>query len=230
MNAATCVRSALAGLGQLTVSRSDTRAADHVSVKGRTRGAQQSFGKTRYGSLGLVLLLAAASCMPLSPPQNTLATRNSGRVASSANSSVGTQEERQERLPRDEVFPGTGVFVAPPRQRQQPRVSVAGDGGISFNFANADVRDVIREILGEQLHLDYVIDPKVQGTITAQTGAPVARDAVLSTFEGVLRANGLAVVHIGDLYRVLPVEEAAKAGVGGSSGGETAGFATRVLP
>ena len=75
-----------------------------------------------------------------------------------------------------------------------------------------------------------MIDPKVQGTITAQTGAPVPRDAVLSTFEGVLRANGLAIVHIGDLYRVRPVEEAAKAGVGGSSSGDTAGFATRVLP
>src|SRR6516165_1165396 len=58
--------------------------------------------------------------------------------------------------------------------------------------------------------------------------SPMPREAGLSTFEGVLRANGLGLVHTGDLYRVLPIEEAAKAE--GSPGAGGAGFATRVLP
>jgi general secretion pathway protein D len=182
--------------------------------------------RRRARSLATALALAAASCMP-PPPQ--VAVEPSPRT-SSPSPHAETAPNEQPAVPRKapEVFPGTGVLVGTPGAARPARV-VASDGGISFNFANADVRDVVREILGEQLHLDYVVDPKVQGTITAQTGAPVPREAVLSTFEGVLRANGLALVHSGDLYRVLPVEEAAKAGgAPGTEGG--AGFATRVLP
>jgi general secretion pathway protein D len=175
----------------------------------------------------MALALALASCTPMPPPQVAVEPSRGTPPASSA---VDTAANEQPAAPRKapEVFPGTGVLVATPGAARPARV-VASDGGISFNFVNADVRDVVREILGEQLHLDYVVDPKVQGTITAQTGAAVPREAVLSTFEGVLRANGLALVHSGDLYRVLPIEDAAKAGgAPGTEGGP--GFATRVLP
>ncbi len=181
--------------------------------------------RRRMRSLATALALAVASCMPPppAPVEPSAATTPASPVAATA-------PNEQPAVPRNasEVFPGTGVLVGP-RGAGRPARVVASDGGISFNFANADVRDVVREILGEQLHLDYVVDPKVQGTITAQTGAPVPREAVLSTLEGVLRANGLALVHSGDLYRVLPIEEAAKAGgAPGAEGGP--GFATRVLP
>ena len=175
----------------------------------------------------MVLALALASCTPMPPPQ--VAVEPSRRTPP-ASSTVDTAANEQPAVPRKgpEVFPGTGVLVGTPGAARPARV-VASDGGISFNFVNAEVRDVVREILGEQLHLDYVVDPKVQGTITAQTGAPVRREAVLPTFEGILRANGLALVHSGDLYRVLPIEDAAKAGGAPSTEGG-AGFATRVLP
>jgi general secretion pathway protein D len=181
----------------------------------------------RSRSVAMALALALASCTPMPPPQVAVEPSRGTPPASSA---VDTAANEQPAAPRKapEVFPGTGVLVGTPGAARPARV-VASDGGISFNFVNADVRDVVREILGEQLHLDYVVDPKVQGTITAQTGAAVPREAVLSTFEGVLRANGLALVHSGDLYRVLPIEDAAKAGgAPGTEGGP--GFATRVLP
>jgi general secretion pathway protein D len=181
--------------------------------------------RRRARSVATALALAVASCMP--PPPAAVEPSAAPTPASPAAASAPNE---QPAVPRNasEVFPGTGVLIGP-RAAGRPARVVASDGGISFNFANADVRDVVREILGEQLHLDYVVDPKVQGTITAQTGAPVPREAVLSTLEGVLRANGLALVHSGDLYRVLPIEEAAKAGgAPGAEGGP--GFATRVLP
>ncbi|HEV2552087.1 MAG TPA: type II secretion system secretin GspD [Stellaceae bacterium] len=174
----------------------------------------------------MALALALASCTPTPPPGAVEPSRATPPVSRAAETAANEQPTAPPRAP--EVFPGTGVLVSTPGTARPARV-VASDGGISFNFANADVRDVVREILGEQLHLDYVVDAKVQGTITAQTGAPVPREAVLSTFEGILRANGLALVHSGDLYRVLPIEDAAKAGgAPGAEGGP--GFATRVLP
>jgi hypothetical protein len=77
-----------------------------------------------------------------------------------------------------EIFPGTGVLVGSPAPRSPAANVTAGAEGISFNFVNADVREVVRDILGGQLHLNYVVDPKVRATITVQTGGPLSREAV----------------------------------------------------
>jgi general secretion pathway protein D len=128
------------------------------------------------------------------------------------------------------IVPGTGVFTAAAAPHSTS-VEVAPDGDVWFNFVNADVREVVREILGNQLHLNYVVDGKVPATqITAQTGGAVARNAVLPTLESVLRANGLGLVDINGVYRVLPLEDAAKSSAGGVIGPGGAGYAVRVLP
>ena len=131
------------------------------------------------------------------------------------------------------TVPGTGEFVRPPvaaRPAGNAEVSPAGD--ISFNFINADIREVVRELLGVQLRLDYVVDPTVQAQITAQTGSPLPRAAVLPTLEGILRASGLALVESNGLYRVLPLDSAAKAASAAAApqGSNRAGYAIRVLP
>ena len=184
--------------------------------------------------LVLLLVLASSSCGGPVETNGTSArsSRSEATTPTSPPTQLAASDNEATSPPRSgrETFPGTGELVAPPGKTRATRVNVDGDGGVSFNFANADVRDVVREILGEQLHLNYVVDPKVQATITAQTGAAVPRDAVLPTLESVLRANGLALVHSGDVYRVLPIEEAAKAGLNTTGGGAESGFATRVLP
>lgn len=132
------------------------------------------------------------------------------------------------------IHVGTGVFVGgPPTAAPAVTQEVTdGDDAISFNFINVEIRDIVREIL-EKLHLGYVIDPKVQGTATVQTGAPLPRDAVLPTLENVLRANGLALVDMNGIYRVLPAEDGARAS-GSTAGPELKqirpGYGIRVLP
>ena len=37
-----------------------------------------------------------------------------------------------------------------------------GQGGISFNFADTDIRAVAAQILGNMLHVNYTIDPDVE--------------------------------------------------------------------
>jgi general secretion pathway protein D len=133
------------------------------------------------------------------------------------------------------VHIGTGVVVgaAPAASVPSGATSVDQTGAVAFNFVNVDIRDIIREILGEQLHLGYVIDPKVQGTATVQTGAPLPREAVLPTLENVLRANGLALVNLNGIYRVLPIEDASRAAgtiLSSPLRGNKPGFAIRVMP
>jgi general secretion pathway protein D len=139
------------------------------------------------------------------------------------------------RLVAPTVHMGTGVVVgAAPAAAVPPGTgTVDAEGAVAFNFVNVDIRDIVREILGEQLHLGYVIDPKVQGTATVQTGAPIPREAVLPTLENVLRANGLALVNANGIYRVLPIEDATRATgtiVSSPLRGNRPGFAIRILP
>jgi len=187
-------------------------------------------------ALGLALLLAACASPPPAatgaaaprPPLPVRGTLSETAVAAPAplDADAGAREGRGAG---PLVSPGTGVFVAAPAARAA-RVEVAPDGDVSFNFVNADVREVVREILGNQLHLNYVIDSKIQAMITAQTGGPVPREAVLPTLESVLRANGLALVQVNGLYRVLAIEDAAKSSAGTVAARGQAGYAVRVLP
>lgn len=128
---------------------------------------------------------------------------------------------------RPQIVRGTGQFVNPPAQKAM--VQPANDGTVTFNFVGADVRDVMRELLGDQLHLNYVVDNRVQATITAQTGAPLQRSEVLPTLGAILRGNGLDLVLSDGVYRVVPVADAGRSSIGAELN-STTGRALRVIP
>lgn len=105
-------------------------------------------------------------------------------------------------------FPGSNNYI----KVEKPvtaQIVPKGDG-IVLNFENADLREVVRTILGDFLKIDYIYDPKVQGTVSLQTTKPLATDAVLATLETLLRMNGAALI-TGDPYRVVTADEAQKA-------------------
>ncbi|HTY70143.1 MAG TPA: type II secretion system secretin GspD [Alphaproteobacteria bacterium] len=106
------------------------------------------------------------------------------------------------------------------------------NGDITLNFVNAAVKDVVDSVLGQTLHVNYTIDPKLQAAITMQTAKPIKRDDVLPLLEGVLQANGIAVVQTGDLYRVMALSGAAKAGGAKVSVGSVgqAGYGVQIIP
>lgn len=87
-------------------------------------------------------------------------------------------------------------------------VSDVGNEDITLNFANADVRQVVNEILGNALGLTYVIDPRVQGTITLRSARPLKRSVAIGVLEDVLAMNGAALVREGDIYKIVPLAEA----------------------
>jgi general secretion pathway protein D len=136
---------------------------------------------------------------------------------------------------REGNFPGTGRFVravdAAPRQEAAAGVRTTAGGDVMLNYTDVDVRQVMHDVLGELLKVDYVIDPKVQGTVTLVTGRPLSRGSLLPVLETALRANGFALTQQGSLYRVLPADEAAKAAQPVAFPGERrAGPGVRILP
>ena len=105
------------------------------------------------------------------------------------------------------------------------------NGDITLNFVNAAVRDVLDSVLGQILHVNYTVDSKAQATITMQTAKPIKHDDVLPMLETVLQANGIALVRAGNLYKVMPIAGAAKAGgLSVSVGTGRPGYGLQIIP
>jgi general secretion pathway protein D len=138
------------------------------------------------------------------------------------------------------LFPGveTEVPTSAPREREpgssglrmaslEP-VAIKGDG-VEINFEGADVSSVAKALLGDILHLNFVVDPKVQGTVTLASVGPIPRKDVLPTLESALRMQNAAVVRDGKFVKIVPISDASgHASVSGGLG--EPGFGISVVP
>ncbi|MDH5537829.1 MAG: type II secretion system secretin GspD [Rhizobacter sp.] len=78
---------------------------------------------------------------------------------------------------------------------------------VTLNFVNADIEGVSRA-MAAILKQQFVVDPRVKGTITLYNEQPLSpRDAYLS-FLAALRGLGFTVVEVGGLYKVVPEADA----------------------
>jgi general secretion pathway protein D len=110
-------------------------------------------------------------------------------------------------------------------------VTAAERDKFQVTFENADVKAVVRAILGDALKVNYFLDPRVQGTVSLSAQRPVSRNQLLLLLESALRDQGAVLVHEGDTYRVLPAADVHAAG--GINIGQDAGlpgFGVTALP
>lgn len=82
------------------------------------------------------------------------------------------------------------------------------DAPVSLSMENGDIREVVKNLLGDLLGLNYIIDPRVQGTVSIRTARPIPRSGVFSLLETVLRGANASIVEDGPYWRVLPTSEA----------------------
>lgn len=123
------------------------------------------------------------------------------------------------------LIPGSGVFVRPPAI-QPPSV---GPQDVMLNFEGADLREVVRVVLGDMMHENYTIDPKVNGMVTIHTSQALTRAAVIPILETVLRMNGAAMVRENGSYRIVPLASAARSATP-QLGNLQPGYSVQVLP
>ncbi|MCH8001894.1 MAG: type II secretion system secretin GspD [Proteobacteria bacterium] len=107
-----------------------------------------------------------------------------------------------------EIYRGTGVLARRPARRASD-IAIESDGRVTLNFANADIREVVDVVLGETLGVSYIIDPKVQGQVTARTSRPIPRAAVIPALENILAMNGAALTLDDGIYKVVTLQQAA---------------------
>src|ERR1700754_4182707 len=134
-------------------------------------------------SLGAAVFLGAALCLgacsgdalktatqpPLHDVNDPALTANlAARAPTSMNSRLDPAATNQPL-----IFPGLERALAPAEQPSvaPTRVASAGDGavttgnGVEFNFDNADISAVAKTLLGDVLQSNYIVDPRVQGTV-----------------------------------------------------------------
>jgi general secretion pathway protein D len=134
------------------------------------------------------------------------------------------------------IFPGSDVEPEPRRDRDpemrsaslQPAAFLKGDG-VEMNFDGADVQTVAKTLLGDILQLNFVVDPRVQGNVTLASAGPIPRKDVLPAFESVLRMSNAAIVHSGNLVKIVPIPEAGAGGAISVGAGEP-GFGVSLVP
>jgi len=144
-------------------------------------------------------------------------------------------ESEEEPKPFEPVVQrGSGTFVAPPGPPVRASLTTDAAGAITLNVVDAELREVVRLVLQDALGVNYVIDPTVGGRITIQTMRPLPADDLLTVLDSVLRMNGAAVVRDGDLYKILPIDQALTSGpiaeVEPVPDAGSPGFGVRVVP
>jgi general secretion pathway protein D len=159
------------------------------------------------------------SAAPLRSPPQTASDANSVPLANAARQASGPPV----------IEMGSGRFIGPVGDQGQPAPGISATGpDVTLDFVNVDVRDVARSVLGNLLHVSYVVDPAVQGAITLQTGQPIPRGRVLSTLADALQISGVALAQRDGVYELVPIASAPRqSALGGAGGG--AGYVTRAV-
>jgi len=135
------------------------------------------------------------------------------------------------------MFKGTGVLVQgllPGGALPPGPVAQQTGGGVVLNFEGADLREVIRNVLGDILNESYTIDPAVGGQVTIRTSTGIPREALTATLEMLLRMNGATMVKEGSIWKVVPQAAAVRGNItpqlGSSQRALPQGYSVLVVP
>lgn len=162
----------------------------------------------------------------LPPPPLTAASAAAEQQSSEAGGAIDKAVKAPEAKTKSYEYPGSGQFVKPAAPIQV--TPAAGGEGTNLNLEGADIREVAHVILGDILKVNYVVDPRVQGSITLRTSSAVPKSALIAMLDTALRMNGAALIHNSqeNVYKIVPLSMATK----GSVAPEIAGSDTPLAP
>jgi general secretion pathway protein D len=94
------------------------------------------------------------------------------------------------------LLPGAAAFAAAPRD------------DVTLNFVNVEIEAAVR-VMSEISGRMFVIDPRVKGSVSIVSSAPVSRASAYDIFLAALRTQGYTVVESDQSARVMPLADAA---------------------
>ena len=136
------------------------------------------------------------------PGNLDLSAKGPTRVGSRGQSAADTKTGKTSY----QLFQGTPQSLLEGSLEPPPGV-VAAEGNYTINVDRAEIGEVAKLVLGETLGLNYVLDPRVQGTITLSSSRPLTGPEVLDAFEAALRLNGAGLVKDGNVTKIVALQE-----------------------
>jgi general secretion pathway protein D len=159
------------------------------------------------------LLLALAGCNS-SPVRDSFSDLVDGLHAKNSPLRSGKGGPRQVTTAREAAagfsgaeYMGSGSFVSSNAPTLASVTTPGGGHGFELNLVNAPIAEAAKVVLGDALKVNYVVDPRVTGTVTLQTSSPVSREALSDILESALIVNGAGIVRRGGNYQIVPIGE-----------------------
>ncbi len=103
---------------------------------------------------------------------------------------------------------GSGEFTGQSMSSVTSGPAADGSEGYTINLVDAPIAMAAKKILGDIMGYNYLVDPKVGGTVTLQTSNPMSKQSLLDILEVSLATNGAAIVKKADRYEIVPFSEA----------------------
>lgn len=162
-----------------------------------------------------------------SPATTDLSAKRPERVRSRSNTPVGQADGGT----KYQLFEGSPEELNDISLNPPPGVGQA-DGRYTVNVDRADLAEAAKLILGDTLGFTYVIDPRVQGTITLSSSRALSANELLDAFEAALRVTGAALVQNGDTMKIVAIQEMleGEAGAADLDREVSAGYGVSAIP
>jgi general secretion pathway protein D len=111
--------------------------------------------------------------------------------------------------PQAATAPGTVAAQPAPQQSTATTQNNDAAAGVALHLVNQDIRQVI-QIIGNELSLNYIIDPAVKGTVDINTSETLRRSDLLPILESILKVNGATMIKSGNFYQIVPANTAVR--------------------
>lgn len=136
---------------------------------------------------------------------------------------------------KTEIFLGEDNLA--PGSSMRRRISGVEQEGEDYlvNLENANIAEAAKLILGDTLKENYIVDPRVNGTITLSSVNRLSASELLSAFEAALRMNGAVLIKGDGRFRISSSTDVSEGEMGsvdypGRSGRTADGYGVSVLP
>lgn len=89
-----------------------------------------------------------------------------------------------------------------------PRTPPPADGSaVTLDLDGADLEAVVQVIMQDGLRANYILDPRVSGTVTLRTNRPLDPSELLPTLQEILRLNNAALIERDGTFRIVPSDQ-----------------------
>src|ERR1022692_2569687 len=140
------------------------------------------------------MLGAQAPPRIIQPPAEQTPTRPSTTVPQPAQTPTGAP------VAPPAGAPGAPTTAPPAGAAQQPHLSSSQP----FLVGGVSLTEMI-DTLAKEMKINYILDPRIKGSVIIYTYGEVKTVDLMQLMETILRVHGAAMVKVGDLYRIVPI-------------------------